>query len=141
MRRYAKRSAGERADAAVNGGDRTYFARAAEKGHFSVCAMDLDANPVVFPLSHVAVLSDQLARLPQRAHWHAERAAAEGAWDDGVVGRGVAQIVDEGWELRSVVIERLVGGEVRVVCEVVDQSFQKKLLSESKSAIAEHEHG
>lgn len=74
-------------------------------------------------------------------HRRAERAAAEGAWNDGVVGRGVAQIVDEGWELRSVVVEGLIGGEMLVIREVMDQSFQKKLLSEPKSAIAQHEHG
>ena len=53
----------------------------------------------------------------------------------------MAQIVDEGWELRSVVVEGLIGGEMLVIREVMDQSFQKKLLSEPKSAIAQHEHG
>lgn len=39
------------------------------------------------------------------------------------------------------VIEGLIGGEMLVVGEVVDERLQKELLSKSKSAIAQHEHG
>ena len=103
--------------------------------------MDLDANPVILPLGHVAVMSDQFACFSQRTYRRAEGAAAEDAWNDGIIGRGVTQIIDKRGELRAMVIEGLIGGEMLVVGEVVDERLQKELLSKSKSAIAQHEHG
>lgn len=133
--------AAEKEDAGVIGRTRTHFARTPEKSHVSVHAMDLDANPVILPLGHVAVMSDQFACFSQRIYRRAEGAAAEDAWNDGIIGRGVTQIIDKGGELRAMVIEGLIGGEMLVVGEVVDERLQKELLSKSKSAIAQHEHG